>query len=207
MTESPPLNLDEYGIYDGISETIVTTIQGWFPNAAPIGIIRKDDRIYVRLFKGSTTYFNVHLEGVLVANVVNDPVIFVRSTFSNLKESDFNYVSVAGHKFPVLKDALSWVFFECNNMKITNGALFSELNPLHGNGNGNVNVNVNRNLLHAPNRGFNAVLEAAVHATRYKLTNDDKYLKLIHACSVIVAKCGGKREKIAIDMLNDHLDE
>jgi len=197
LTESGYPNLDEFGIYDGISETIVTTMKGSLPNAAPIGIIRKEGRVFVRLFKGSITYFNVHSERVLVANVVNDPVIFVRSTFSNLKESDFNYVSVEGHKFPVLKDALSWVVFECSSIKVTSEALVAELNPLH--------AHVNQSPVQAPNRGFNAVLEAAVHATRYKLSNDEKYLKLIHAYSAIVSRCGGKREKIAINMLNDCL--
>ncbi len=197
MTESGPPDLDEFGIYDGISETIVTTMQGWSPNAAPIGIIRRGDRVFIRLFKGSITYFNVHSEGVLVANVVNDPVIFVRSTFSNLKESDFSFVSVSGREFPVLKDALSWVVFECNNMKMSHEALVAELLPIH--------AHINRSPVQAPNRGFNAVIEAAVHATRYKLTGDEKYLKLIRAYSAIVSKCGGEREKNAINMLNDFL--
>ncbi len=197
MTESSPPDLDEFGIYDGISETIVTTMQGWSPNAAPIGIIRKGDRVFIRLFKGSITYFNVHSEGALVANVVNDPVIFVRSTFSNLKESDFSFVSVSGREFPVLKDALSWVVFECNNMKMSHEALVAELLPIH--------AHINRSPVQAPNRGFNAVIEAAVHATRYKLTGDEKYLKLIRAYSAIVSKCGGEREKNAINMLNDFL--
>lgn len=197
MTESGPPDLDEFGIYDGISETIVTTMQGWSPNAAPIGIIRKGDRVFIRLFKDSITYFNVHSEGALVANVVNDPVIFVRSTFSNLKESDFSFVSVSGREFPVLKDALSWVVFECNNMKMSHEALVAELLPIH--------AHINRSPVQAPNRGFNAVIEAAVHATRYKLTGDEKYLKLIRAYSAIVSKCGGEREKNAINMLNDFL--
>lgn len=197
MTESGPPDLDEFGIYDGISETIVTTMQGWSPNAAPIGIIRKGNRVFIRLFKGSITYFNVHSEGVLVANVVNDPVIFVRSTFSNLKESDFSFVSVSGREFPVLKDALSWVVFECNNMKMSHEALVAELLPIH--------AHINRSPVQTPNRGFNAVIEAAVHATRYKLTGDEKYLKLIRAYSAIVSKCGGEREKNAINMLNDFL--
>ncbi len=197
MTESGPPDLDKFGLYDGISETIVTTMQGWSPNAAPIGIIRKGDRVFIRLFKGSITYFNVHSEGVLVANVVNDPVIFVRSTFSNLKESDFTFVSVSGREFPVLKDALSWVVFECNNIKISHEALVAELLPIH--------AHINRSPVQAPNRGFNAVIEAAVHATRYKLTGDEKYLKLIRAYSAIVSKCGGEREKNAINMLNDFL--
>lgn len=197
MTESSPPDLDEFGIYDGISETIVTTMQGWSPNAAPIGIIRKGNRVFIRLFKGSITYFNVHSEGVLVANVVNDPVIFVRSTFSNLKESDFSFVSVSGREFPVLKDALSWVVFECNNMKMSHEVLVAELLPIH--------AHINRSPVQAPNRGFNAVIEAAVHATRYKLTDDEKYLRLIRAYSAIASKCGGEREKNAINMLNDFL--
>ena len=197
MTEFGEPDLDEFGIHDGISETIVTTMQGWSPNAAPIGIIRKGDRVFIRLFKGSITYFNVHSEGALVANVVNDPVIFVRSTFSNLKESDFSFVSVSGREFPVLKDALSWVVFECNNMKMSHEALVAELLPIH--------AHINRSPVQAPNRGFNAVIEAAVHATRYKLTGDEKYLKLIRAYSAIVSKCGGEREKNAINMLNDFL--
>ena len=197
MTESGPPDLDEFGIYDGISETIVTTMQGWSPNAAPIGIIRKGDRVFIRLFKGSITYYNVSSEDYLVANVINDPIIFVRSTFSNLKESDFSFVSVSGREFPVLKDALSWVVFECNNMKMSHEALVAELLPIH--------AHINRSPVQAPNRGFNAVIEAAVHATRYKLTGDEKYLKLIRAYSAIVSKCGGEREKNAINMLNDFL--
>ena len=197
MTESKQPDLDEFGIYDGISETIVTTMQGWSPNAAPIGIIRKDDRIFIRLFKGSITYYNVQSEGYLVANIIDDPVIFVRSTFSNLKESDFSFVSVSGREFPVLKDALSWVVFECSNMKVSNEALVAELLPIH--------AHINRSSVRAQNRGFNAVIEAAVHATRYHLSHDEKYLKLIRAYSDIVSKCGGAREKNAINMLNEFL--
>ena len=197
MTESKQADLDEFGIYDGISETIVTTMQGWSPNAAPIGIIKKAGRIFIRLFKGSITYYNVHSEGYLVANIIDDPVIFVRSTFSNLKESDFSFVSVSGREFPVLKDALSWVVFECSNMKVSNEALVAELLPIH--------AHINRRPVRAQNRGFNAVIEAAVHATRYQLSHDEKYLKLIRAYSEIVSKCGGIREKNAISLLNEFL--
>ena len=199
MTSSKQPDLDEFGIYDGISETIVTTMQGWSPNAAPIGIIRKGGRIFIRLFKGSITYYNVHSEGYLVANVIDDPVLFVRSTFSNLKESDFCFVSVSGREFPVLKDSLSWVVFECKNMKTSNEALVAELVPIH--------ARVNRSPVRAPNRGFNAVIEAAVHATRYQLSHNEKYLKLIRAYSDIVSKCGGEHEKNAINVLNEFLEK
>ena len=199
MIKSGPPDLDEFGIYGGISETIVTTMQGWTPNAAPIGIIRKGDRVFIRLFKGSTTYFNVQSEGFLVANILNDPVLLVKSTFSNLEQSDFHFVSVAGHEAPVLKDALSWVVFECCNIKVTEETLIAELKPLH--------AHINQCKVKAPNRGFNAVIEATVHATRYDVSGDDKYLKLIRAYSAIVSKCGGEQEKNAIRMLLDYLDK
>ncbi|MDO9518445.1 MAG: DUF447 family protein [Methanosarcinaceae archaeon] len=193
MTKSGPPDLDEFGIYDGISETIVTTMQGWSPNAAPIGIIRKGDRIFIRLFKGSTTYHNVQSEGFLVANVVNDPVILVRSTFSNLNQTDFNFANVGGREVPVLNKALSWVVFEYLDMKVTEETLVVELKPLH--------AHINQCIVKAPNRGFNAVIEAAVHATRYRISGDEKYLKLIRAYSAIVSKCGGEQEKNAISIL------
>ncbi|MCL7411461.1 MAG: DUF447 family protein [Methanosarcinaceae archaeon] len=192
-------DLDEFGICDGISETIVTTMKGWSPNAAPIGIIRKGDRIFIRLFKGSTTYHNVQSEGFLVANVVNDPVILVRSTFSNLNQADFNFANVGGREVPILNKALSWVVFEYLDMKVTEETLVAELKLIH--------AHVNRCTVKAPNRGYNAVLEAAVHATRYRISGDEKYLKLIRAYSAIVSKCGGEQEKNAISILHEYMDK
>lgn len=193
MTKSEIPNLDDFGICEGISETIVTTMKDGSPNAAPIGIIRKNGHLFVRLFKGSKTYDNVHSEGILVANIINDPVIFVQSTFSNLEESDFEFAHVAGNEYLVLKEALSWVAFNCKNIKVSKESLIAELQPLH--------AHINRSPIQAPNRGFNAVLEATIHATRYQISNDEKYLKLIHTYSDIVSKCGKKQDKIAIELI------
>jgi len=190
-------DLDDIGIFHGISETIVTTGRSRSPNAAPVGIIRKNNNVSVRLFKGSQTYENVLEEMFLVANVINDPVIFVRSTFSNLNDSDFDFVSFGGREFAVLKDALSWVVFECSSTKLAPEALVADLTPIH--------AHINRCVVRAPNRGFNAVLEAAVHATRYRLTGDDKYLELIRTYAGIAAKCGSEREKLAMELLYDFL--
>lgn len=197
MIESEKPDLDDFGIFSGISETIVTTTRGSLPNAAPIGIIRKDNKVLVRLFKGSQTYDNVCKGNFLVANVVNDPLIFVRSTFSDLDHSDFDVVPVGDREFPVLTDALSWVVFECSSTKLTSEALVAELNPIF--------AHLNRCVVSAPNRGFNAVLEATVHATRYRLTGDDEYLKLIQMYARLAVKCGDERDKLAMQMLYDFL--
>jgi hypothetical protein len=57
----------------------------------------------------------------------------------------------------------------------------------------------------APNRGFYGVIEACIHATRYQLTGDEKYLKLIKAYGDIVEKCGGDTEKDALKKVYEFL--
>ncbi len=196
---SPDSDLSTFGIHYGISETIVTT--GFdVPNAAPIGIIRKNGKTFVRLFKGSHTWENVLKEHYLAANVVYDPLLLVRSTFFDLDLSEFTFVVVDGRKFPVLKEAASWVVFECVNMKNTDQALVTDLvYRASGRREGD------KDILPVPNRGFNAVLEAAVHATRYQLSGEKKYLELIRHYESLASKCGGEKEKQAMELIYEVL--
>lgn len=191
--ESKKIELDEFGLYEGISETIVTTHQDWSPNAAPMGIIRKQDTILIRIFKGSRTYQNVIAEDILVANITNDPVAFVKYTFSDVEPEELETVSSLGMEFYVLKAAQSWVAFECINTKVTPESLVAELKPLRG--------HVNTFRPKAVNRGLNAIIEATIHATRYKLHGEEKYLNLIKLYADIISKCGGDREKEALQLL------
>jgi hypothetical protein len=190
-------NLDDFGIYEGISETIVTTTKGWAPNAAPMGIIRKKDKVFIRLFKGSTTYENVVSSKMLVANIINDPKIFARSTFTDLDDEYFESASFEGITISTLKDAQSWVFFECINTKLTSEAFVAELAPIR--------AHINKCKIRAPNRAFFSVIEACIHATRYILNGDEKYLKLIKAYGDIVEKCGGDSEKEAMHIIYECL--
>ena len=191
------INLDDYGIYEGISETIVTTNRGWSLNAAPMGIIRRNDKLFVRLFKGSTTYDNVLSEKLLVANTTWDALTFVHSTFSDLDDSDFESVNFNGRTIVSLKGSQSWVAFECINTKLASDALVAELIP--------VMTHVNKCLIRAPNRGLFAVIESCIHATRYQLTGEEKFLRLIKAYGDIVDKCGGENEKQAMNLLYGYL--
>ncbi|TGC11395.1 DUF447 domain-containing protein [Methanolobus halotolerans] len=190
-------DLDNFGIYEGISETIVTTNKGWTPNAAPMGIIRKKDKLFIRLFKGSKTYENVLAGKVLVANITCDPILFVLSTFTDLEDSEFEQNTFNGISISPLKEAQCWVAFECMNSKLTSDAFISELVPIR--------AHLNKCSIHAPNRGFNGVIEACIHATRYHLTEDEKYLRLIKAYGDIVEKCGGNAEKEAMKLIYEFL--
>lgn len=191
------INLEEYGIYNGISETIFTTGTD-SPNAAPMGLICKDDRIQIRLFKGSQTYENVVNEKCLVANVVIDPVVFARSTFTNLHDKEFEMVSVNNRKYPFLKNALSYVIFECSDIRYTKNTLVADVLPLY--------ACINRNVIKAPNRGFNAVLDALIHATRYRVFDHEKYLNMVYELNNTVKKCGGSKENKAMEILYYYLN-
>ncbi|MDI9394014.1 MAG: DUF447 family protein [Euryarchaeota archaeon] len=195
----PDIDLSEYGILEGISETIVSTGLD-APNAAPIGIIRKNQKTFVRIFKGSHTGENLVREGFLVANVVYDPLLLVRSTFFDIESTEFNFVDIGGKKFPVLKSAISWVAFRCTDIKNMEETVVSDLIPL-----GAGFCEANRRAIPAPNRGFNAVLEAAVHATRYQLTGDKKYLEWIIHYESLASRCGGEGEKKAMKLIYEVL--
>ena len=198
-SEPSAIDISSFGIREGISETIVTTGLE-HPNAAPIGIIMKGARPFVRLFKGSHTWANVLEEKFLAANIVFDPLLFVRSTFFDLELSEFDYVTALGLNFPILKEAEAWIIFECIDIKNTDQALVADLVPIDAGFN-----EANRKGLPVPNRGFNAVLEATVHATRYQLTGEEKYLKLIRHFETLASKCGGEKEKKAMKLLYEVL--
>ncbi|WP_462272495.1 DUF447 domain-containing protein [Methanohalophilus sp.] len=190
--------LNKYGICDGISEIILTSgIEN--PNAAPIGVIRKDNRVFIRLYRGSTTYENVKLEKIFAANVTCDPVLFVKSSFSNLENENFRYYPLNTTKIPLLKNSASSVIFRCGEIKHTEQAMTAEIIPM--------DAVANDYRPRAINRGLTAVIEAAVHATRYELTGDNKFLDLIDQCMETTYKCGGQREKDAAEILLNEIYE
>ena len=55
--------------------------------------------------------------------------------------------------------------------------------------------------VHPVNRGFNSIIDATVHATRYKENQDPNLQRLIEYHAGIVRKCGGKRDIEALDLL------
>ncbi|RNI12107.1 DUF447 family protein [Methanohalophilus sp. RSK] len=190
--------LDKYGICDGISEIILTSGME-NPNAAPIGLIRKDNRVFIRLYKGSTTYENVKRDKIFAANVTYDPLLFIKSTFSNLGEENFKYHPLDSKSIPMLKNSASSVIFRCDEIKHTKQAMTAEIIPM--------DAVANDYRPKAINRGLTAVIEAAVHATRYELTGDNKFLDLIDQCLETTCKCGGQREKDAAEILLNEIDE
>jgi hypothetical protein len=198
------MNLKEGGIGEGISEVIVTTKSAsGEPNAAPIGIItitsedENENNHFVKLYKGSKTLSNVMGTNKLAANVTDDAVLFVKAAFEPLNETQFSLFS----GFPVLKEANSWILFDSAfiEKRSESGNFLFQLTPLV--------VKINRKEVKAINRGLNAVIEAAILATRYAITEDkrekEELKKLMELYASIVEKCGGRREKEALRILHE----
>jgi len=58
--------------------------------------------------------------------------------------------------------------------------------------------------IHRPvNRGFNAIIEAAVHTTRYLRTHDPELGWLIRHHLVLAKKCGGEKEREAAGVIEE----
>ncbi|MCD1295645.1 DUF447 domain-containing protein [Methanocella sp. CWC-04] len=175
---------------DGITEVIVTTISSeGIPNAAPMGIVRRGDRMVIRMYPGTRTLKNVKETGYLVANFTLDPLIYVTSAFEDLNCGFF--VFEQGMLPPRLKDAFGWVYFKCK----TEGVV--ELEP--------VDVKVVERRVPRFSRGFAAVIDAAILGTRMHLFKEDEARKKFHEYDVIVNKCGGSKELEAMKKLKEIL--
>ena len=154
------MRLRDFGFTEGINEVIVITY-GEFLNTAPIGIIVEDpdsDIAKARIYP-SHTRKNIERGSRVYANIVNDPIVFTISAFEDLGEEYFLSLNP-----PILKSALAYCEFKA---KIVND--FVELKLVGG--------KVISRRIRAVNRGFNALIEALVHATRYLVFKDENIRK------------------------------
>jgi hypothetical protein len=184
--------LDELGIRDGINEVIATTERAGKINAAPIGIIRDEDSLYVRLFLGTHTYENVLTKGWFVANITHDAWLFAETALEDLPPEYFT----RREDLPVLKDAEAWGLFKCE--AFASDIIIAKVELVKG--------EVLRSDFRACNRGANLVIEAAVAATRYLALRADSYFMELINMQRIINRCGGPREREAMDRLMDRID-
>lgn len=184
--------LGELGIFDGINEIIATTESDGVINAAPIGIIKDGDSLYIRLFTGTHTYDNILKNGWFVANVTHDAWLFAETALEDLTQNHFFRCD----GLPVLKDAEAWGLFKCEPFPLDIVIAKVEL----------VKGEVLRKDFRAFNRGTCLVIEAAVAATRYLALRTDSYYEELMKMRRIINRCGGPREREAMDRLMERID-
>lgn len=174
---------------EGINEVIATTRF----NAAPMGIIHRDGTCRMILFRGSHTAQNVEREGWIVANLTHDPMIWVRTALEDLEPSFFEDITVRERTMHRLRECEGWIAFGTVVEHQAKESLVIRLTPLH--------EEIRSSAPLAVNRGFNSLIEATVHTTRYLRFGDPALRDLIDHHAAIVRKCGGRRELAALERL------
>ncbi|MDI9632933.1 MAG: DUF447 family protein [Methanolinea sp.] len=180
---------------EGINEVIATTRD----NAAPMGIILRGGRYSMVVYRGSHTHDNLGRHRWIVANIVHDPVLYVRTAFSDPQPGELCEEKAGDTVVQRLRAAEAWVAFRVSEARETADALVAVLEPMR--------EEVVTPRVHPVNRGFSSVIEATIHATRYVRQKDEEIARLIVHHAGIVHKCGGPREEEALSLLRHYLLE
>ncbi len=178
---------------EGINEVIATT-RG---NAAPMGIICREDKIRLVCYSGSHTAENIAKDRWVVANILHDPVIYVKTAFADLPSQAFYEETANGIPVHRLADAEAWIAFSAIIEHRGTESMAVRLIPIC--------EKVVTCKPHPVNRGFSSIIEATVHATRYRMNRDPRFKDLIDHHAAIVKKCGGPRELEALALLESYL--
>ena len=178
-----------------ITETIVTTLneQGE-ANFAPMGVTIGDGEILIRPYKESATCRNLLATGAVVVNLTDNAGLFAESAVSNPQFPSFPADMVRGL---ILKDACS--YYECT---------VREADTTHERANFYCRV-VKKGVLRefiGFNRAKNAIIEAAILATRVRFLGVEPILQEYGRFAEIVKKTGGEQESRAMQYLQEYVE-
>lgn len=164
----------------GVTESIITTLgpnDRW--NVAALGLFAGEE-IVSRTWGRTRTRRNFHERGEGYVQFTRDPVAFVEAT-----------CSVREEETPILDSADAWVRVDVES--IETGEDWEEwvLSP--------VESGVGKRVVPTTNRGYYAVIEATVAASRLDVPayDTDELKARIDRAESVVERCGGERERAA----------
>ena len=178
---------------EGINEVIATTRQ----NAAPMGFIYRNKVTRMVVFRGSHTAERIREHGWVVANFIYDPVVYVKTAFEDLSTEYFVEEQVGEIAVRRLSGTEAWAAYQAGIDQETDEALIVTLSLLE--------EKICSLALHPVNRGFNSIIDATVHATRFQQSRDPRLHDLIRHHASLVRRCGGARELEALEHLYTYL--
>jgi hypothetical protein len=177
-----------------IIESIITTMdpEGRV-NFAPMGVEWGEETIVVKPFLETTTFRNLRDTRAAVVNLTDDVLLFARAAISNPQYPTITAVRVRG---AVLEAACSWRELEVRAIDDTPPRSRIETAVVH--------KGFRREFL-GFNRARNAVLEAAILATRTHLLPAQQVRDDYERLQVIVDKTAGPREREAMALLTEYV--
>lgn len=185
----------------GVTESVVTTLGPndlW--NVAALGLHEPDDPggpVRAVAYGNTRTRRNFHREGEGYVQFTRDPVDYVEAALSIREEPD-----------PVLESADAWTRVEVEHVET----------ETTGTGDGGttlehwtfqpVESGLERETVPVTNRGYNAVIEATVAASRLDVDayDTDVLRDRLAYFEEVCRTCGGAREQEAFDRLNELAD-
>ncbi|ARS91620.1 hypothetical protein B1756_01505 [Natrarchaeobaculum aegyptiacum] len=177
----------------GVTESLVTTRgpnDRW--NVAPLGLF-SGDPVTARTWGNTRTKRNFHREGGGYVQFVDDPVTFADAALSIVERDD-----------PVLESAAAWAEVSVTSLEVgdEDGTEWERwaLEP--------VDAAVRRTRVPTIDRGFAAVIEATVAASRLGVAGYDDFelRQRLEWCASVVDRAGSDREREALDRLGEHVE-
>lgn len=177
----------------GVTESVVTTLgpnDRW--NVAALGLFAGDP-VTARTWGRTRTRRNFETEGDGYVQFVHDPVDFVDAA-----------CSIREVETPILERADAWanVEVEAVGHGTEDGTEWVkwELVP--------IDSAIERERVPTTNRGYSAVIEATVAASRLDVPGYDTetLLDRIEYFERVIERCGGPRERTALDRFHEHVD-
>lgn len=154
--------LESIGITDGLHiEALVSTVDGsGVPNIAPMGVKRRGEYLYLKIYKDTKTYDNIMASGRAIINLTDDVELFFKSIFiddpssSLLDEPLYKGVSPA-------KGADAYIFVEVDKVEDKGDRALFRCRIL--------DINVARRSPRFVTRCSSLVIESLIHMTRIKV--------------------------------------
>ena len=189
----------------GVTETVVTTLgPNGLWNAAALGVFADDGgeggdgdsdstTATARTWGNTRTRRNFHREGEGYVQFVDDPVTFADAA-----------LSISEHEDPILESAAAWtrVAVEPIDRGTDSGTDWEawRLRPLES--------AIDRETVPTIDRGFGAVVEATVAASRLGVSgyDDDRLRERLAHYASVVDRAGGPREREALERIRVHSD-
>ncbi|WP_222918964.1 DUF447 domain-containing protein [Natrinema sp. SYSU A 869] len=175
----------------GVTESVVTTLgPNGLWNAAALGL-HAGDPVTARTWGNTRTRRNFHRQGEGYVQFVDDPVDFAEAALSIVERED-----------PILASANAWarVTVERIDSGCEGDTDWEEwtLRP--------VESTIERETVPTINRGFGAVVEATVAASRLAVPDyDESELRdRLAYCASVVDRAGGPREREALERVREH---
>jgi hypothetical protein len=177
-----------------ILETIVTTMDARGSiNFAPMGVEWGEETIVLKPFLETTTFRNVSATHAAVVNLTDDALLFAQGAISSPQFPSIPATVVRG---VVLEAACSWRELEVLTIDATPPRSRIETRVVHR--------GLRREFI-GFNRARNAVLEAAILATRTHLLPAEQIRDEYARLQIIVDKTAGPREREAMELLTHYV--